>query len=99
VDVAEVALELVALLEAALPLRARGSVSHGPVVQHAGDVFGLPVNTAQALSKAARPGSVVADETAGVRLPRSSRSVARTVTLPHPALGKTSVVTVRLGSR
>jgi predicted acylesterase/phospholipase RssA len=29
---------------------------------------------------------------------RAARSVARTVTLPHPALGKTGVVTVRLGS-
>jgi class 3 adenylate cyclase len=96
VDMAEVALELVALLESELPLRARGGLSHGPVVQRAGDIFGLPVNTAQILSKAACPSSVVADETAAVRLPRGLRAHPRSVTLPHPAFGKTSLVTVRI---
>lgn len=94
-ELADVALELVATLEAGSPLRARGGVTIGHVVQRAGDIFGLPVNRAHILTKAARPGAVIADEPAAKRLPAQLRGRPRTVELPHPALGSARVVTVR----
>jgi adenylate cyclase len=94
-EMAEVALDLVGLLEAGSPLRARGGITLGSVVQRAGDIFGLPVNRAQVLTKATRPGTVIADETAAAALPAALRARPRTIVLPHPALGRATVVTVR----
>ena len=94
-DVAGAALAVTAWLERALPLRARGGVAHGRVVERAGDIFGLPVNLAQIVTKAARPGRVLATEDAAARLPASARNRLRTVDLPHPAVGPTRVATLR----
>jgi class 3 adenylate cyclase len=91
VELAEVAVELTEMLEEGLPLRARGGLSYGAVVHHAGDVFGLPVNTALILSKAAAPGAVVAEEAVAMLLPDELRGPGRTVMLPHPALGETRI--------
>lgn len=95
VELAEVALELVSLLEAGLPLRARGGLAHGPVVERAGDLFGLPVNAAQILTKAARPGTVLAHDSVIGLLPAGLMARPRMVELPHPALGEARVATVR----
>jgi class 3 adenylate cyclase len=95
VELAEVAVELTKMLEEGLPLRARGGLSYGAVVHHAGDLFGLPVNTAHILSKAATPGAVVAEEAVAMLLPDELRGSARTVMLPHPALGQTEIWDVR----
>jgi len=94
-ELAEVTLDLVGLLEAGSPLRARGGIAFGHVVQRAGDIFGLPVNGATILTKAARPGTVIADEAAAEGIPRALRARPRRVVLPHPALGRATVVTVR----
>jgi adenylate cyclase len=94
-EVAEIALDLVGLLEAGAPLRARGGITVGILVERAGDLFGIPVNRAQILTKAARPGTVLGDEPAAALLPARLRARPRRVALPHSALGETTVVTVR----
>jgi class 3 adenylate cyclase len=94
-SVADAALDLVRRLEASLPLRARGGVSHGPVVQRAGDLFGMPVNVAQLLTKAAKPGTVLLSAAAAGQLPRARYGRLRDKELPHPALGTQRVATLR----
>lgn len=94
-SVADAAAELTGRLEARLPLRARGGVSYGFVVQRAGDIFGMPVNMAQALTKAAQPGTVLLSRTAAELLPAERRGRLRERELPHPALGRQRVATLR----
>lgn len=97
-SVADAALEMIVRLEAELPLRARGGISYGFVVQRAGDIFGLPVNTSQALTKAARPGTVLLTAEAAALLPASRRGRLRSRRLPHAALGERRVATLRATS-
>jgi class 3 adenylate cyclase len=94
-SVADVALEMIARLEADLPLRARGGISHGFVVQRAGDIFGLPVNTSLLLTKAARPGTVLLTADAASLLSPERHGRVRRLRLPHPALGEQRVATLR----
>jgi class 3 adenylate cyclase len=94
-SVADAALEMIARLESELPLRARGGISYGFVVQRAGDIFGLPVNTSQALTKAARPGTVLLAAEAAAMIPASRRGRLRLKRLPHAALGEQRVATLR----
>lgn len=94
-DVADAALEMIDHLEVETPLQARGGIGYGYVVQRAGDVFGMPVNLSQALSKAAKPGTILLSETAARRLPSSRRGRLRVRTLPHTALGDQTVATLR----
>ncbi len=54
-----------------LPLRARAGVASGPVVRRAGDYFGLTVNLAQRLVRAAAPGSALAERGTAQELPPS----------------------------
>ena len=93
--VADAALEMIARLQEVLPLRARGGISYGFVVQRAGDIFGLPVNTSHSLSKAARPGTVLLAADAATLLPVSRRGRLRRRRFPHSALGEQSVATLR----
>jgi class 3 adenylate cyclase len=94
--VAEAALDVLERLEAdRLPLQARGGLAHGRVLERAGDLFGLPVNAAQLVSKAARPGMLLALEDAAVHLPPAMRGRLREVAIPHPALGEQRVATVK----
>jgi adenylate cyclase len=95
VAVAAVAVDLVARLQAALPLAARGGLAHGPVVERAGDLFGMAVNASHALAKAARPSRVLAGEAAARRLPSAARGRLREVELPHASLGVQRVASVR----
>lgn len=97
-DVADAALDVIARLEEALPLRARGGLAHGIVLRRAGDLFGLPINTAHIVTKAARPGTLLATAAAAEQLPRERRARPREVDLPHPALGRQRVATVRPAS-
>lgn len=94
-EVADVGLDVIARLEASQPLRARGGLAVGPVVQRAGDLFGLPVNLALLVSKAAQPGRLLATESAAAELPSTRRGRYRTVELPHPALRELRAATVR----
>jgi class 3 adenylate cyclase len=94
-DVADAALEMIARLERALPLRARGGLATGAVVQRAGDVFGLAINLAHVATKAAKPGTLLATATAAGQLPPVRRGRYRTVRVPHPAIGTTRVATIR----
>lgn len=94
-EVADVALDVIARLEATLPLRARGGLAAGTVLQRAGDVFGLPVNVAMLVCKAARPGRLLATERAASRVRPSRRGRFRVVDLPHPALDEMRVANVR----
>lgn len=94
-EVADVALDVIARLEETLPLRARGGLAAGEVLQRAGDVFGLPVNVAMLVCKAARPGRLLATERAAARMRPSRRGRFRVVDLPHPALDEMRVVNVR----
>ncbi|MDQ6607620.1 MAG: adenylate/guanylate cyclase domain-containing protein [Actinomycetota bacterium] len=94
-SVADAALDAIERLEAVLPLRARGGVSYGFVVQRAGDVFGLPVNLAQALTKAARPGKVLLSAEAAALIGSQRRGRLRPCHLPHPALEEQRVATLR----
>lgn len=60
---AEIALTLVERLDEDPEIpRVRGGLSHGPVVEIQGDVFGETVNVASRLTEAAKPGTVVASE-------------------------------------
>jgi adenylate cyclase len=93
--VADAALDLVARLETDLPLRARGGISYGSVLQRAGDMFGMPVNLAQALTKAARPGTVLLSADASALLPSERRGRLRSRVLAHPALAQQRVATLR----
>jgi class 3 adenylate cyclase len=98
-SVADVALDLIARLERDLPLRARGGISYGSVLQRAGDMFGMPVNLAQALTKAARPGTVLLSADAAALLPRARRGRLRSRRLPHPALAEQQVATLQAPAR
>jgi adenylate cyclase len=62
--VVEASAHAIAVLERALPLRARAGLACGPVVRRAGDYFGPVVNLAQRLTTAAAPGTVLAAEPA-----------------------------------
>jgi class 3 adenylate cyclase len=93
-DVADAALEMIARLERALPLRARGGLATGAVVPRAGDVFGLPINLAQIATKAAKSGTLLATASAAGQLPPVRRGRYRTVRMPHPAIGPTRVATI-----
>jgi class 3 adenylate cyclase len=94
-SVADAALDAIERLEAVLPLRARGAVSYGFVVQRAGDVFGLPVNLVQALTKAARPGRVLLSAEAAALIGPERRGRLRRCELPHPALAAQRVASLR----
>ncbi|HEY3021057.1 MAG TPA: adenylate/guanylate cyclase domain-containing protein, partial [Solirubrobacteraceae bacterium] len=56
-------------IERSLPLPARAGLAYGPLLRRAGDYFGLPVNLAQLLTKAASPGSLLATDSAAEGLP------------------------------
>jgi class 3 adenylate cyclase len=75
--VADATADIVERLEAELPLRARGGVAAGLVVQRAGDVFGLPITFAQVLTKAARPGTVLLSEIVAGMVPAERRGRLR----------------------
>lgn len=94
-DVADAALEVIERLEETLPLRARGGLAHGTVVQRAGDLFGIPINLAHITSKAARPGTLLATAEAAELLPQGRRGRSLTMSLPHPAVAKARVARVR----
>lgn len=94
-DVADAALEVIARLEDALPLPARGGLAAGTVVQRAGDLFGLPINLAHITSKAARPSTLIATEEAARLLPADRCGRFRTISLPHPAVARARITRVR----
>lgn len=97
-DTADAALDVIAELERELPLRARAGLAWGPVLERAGDVFGLPINVAHIATKSARPGMLLATAEAAALLPADRRGRYRTVELAHPSLGATRVATVRRAS-
>jgi adenylate cyclase len=79
-DVAEVAAASFAALEqieATLPLPARAGIASGPLVRRSGDYFGLSVNLAQLLTKAASAGEVLATAEAAEALPAELRGTVR----------------------
>lgn len=94
-EVADAALEVIARLEEALPLQARGGLAAGRVVQRAGDLFGLPINLAHITSKAARPSTLIATEEAARLLPADRCGRFRTISLPHPAVERARITRVR----
>jgi adenylate cyclase len=92
-DTAVSAMDTVALLEAALPLRARAGLAHGPVSRRAGDILGLPVSHAQRLCKAAAPGTVLASGVIAPLLPAGMLGATGIATL-HPSPCTVEVVEV-----
>jgi class 3 adenylate cyclase len=56
-------------IDRSLPLSARAGLAYGPLLRRAGDYFGMPVNLAQLLTKAAAPGTVLATDSAAETLP------------------------------
>jgi adenylate cyclase len=68
-EVADAALDALAHLAENLPIPARAGLAYGPVLRRAGDFFGLPMNMAQILTKAARPGALLATDEAAAELP------------------------------
>jgi adenylate cyclase len=93
-DVAAAAIDALRRIEKLLPMKAHAGLAHGPVLRRAGDVFGLPVNLAQLLTKAAGPGKLLADEEATRLLPVRMRGRARRLEL-HPALGAVDATEIR----
>jgi class 3 adenylate cyclase len=55
----------------------------------------LPVNLAQLLTKAAAPGTLLAQREVALLLPRRMRGEPRPLT-PHPALGEIVAIEIRL---
>lgn len=94
-EVANAAGDILARLQDQLPLQARAGLAWGPVLERAGDIFGLPINTAHILTKAAKPGMLLATAEAAAQLPTTRRGRYRMLTVPHPALGATRVATVK----
>jgi adenylate cyclase len=68
-EVAGAALDALAHIAENLPIPARAGLAYGPVLRRAGDFFGLPMNMAQILTKAARPGTLLATDEAAAELP------------------------------
>jgi class 3 adenylate cyclase len=71
-DAHQVALAALAALDhlaGASPIPARAGVAYGPALRRAGDYFGMPMNLAQLLTKAAAPGTLLATEEAAAELP------------------------------
>jgi adenylate cyclase len=93
-EVAAAALDAVKHIEESLPLDVRAGLAHGEVLRRAGDIFGVPVNLAQLLTKAAAPGTLLAQREAALMLPRRMRGETRTVT-PHPAFGEMLAIEIR----
>jgi adenylate cyclase len=94
-EVASAALDAIVHVQEFLPLDARAGLAHGEVLRRAGDIFGLPVNLAQLLTKAAAPGTLLAQQEVAVLLPRRMRGETRPLT-PHPALGEVLAVEISL---
>jgi class 3 adenylate cyclase len=92
-EVLAAALEALAHVEWLLPLPARAGLAYGSVVRRAGDLFGVPVNVAQLLSKAATAGSLLAERDACDALPAGAWATDRRVSL-HPAIGEVSVTEI-----
>lgn len=76
-------LDAVAEIGRTLPLPARAGVTAGRVVRRSGDLFGLPVNIAQILTKAAAPGEVVTTEELAATLPDSLARTRRAAPAPR----------------
>ncbi len=57
----------------------RGGLSHGPVVEIQGDVFGQTVNLASRLTEVARPGTVIVSEPFKEALENSDDLVLRRI--------------------
>jgi len=64
---------------ALLPLPARAGVARGRVISRAGDLFGLPVNVAQLLTKRADRHAVLVTASVARDLPASVRGAARKI--------------------
>ena len=79
--VALAAFEALDHIDRSLPLSARAGLAHGPLLRRAGDYFGLPVNLAQLLTKAASPGTVLATEPAADGVPAAMRGAERRLEL------------------
>jgi adenylate cyclase len=94
-EVAAAALDALEHVQEILPLDARAGLAHGEVLRRAGDIFGLPVNLAQLLTKAADPGTLLAQREVALMLPRRMRAETRSVT-PHPTLGEVLAIEIRL---
>jgi adenylate cyclase len=94
-EVAAAALDALAHLGEFCPLDARAGLAQGEVLQRAGDIFGLPVNLAQLLTKSAATGTLLAQRDVALLLPRRMRGATRPVT-PHPVLGEIHAVEIRL---
>jgi class 3 adenylate cyclase len=93
-DVAQAALDAIRHIERALDLRARGGLAHGRALRRAGDVFGLPMNVSQLLTKVAPPGKLLADADAAALLPARMRGKSFSVQV-HVALPELNVTQVR----
>jgi adenylate cyclase len=78
-DVARAALACIDRLADGFDLQARAGLAYGPVVQRAGDFFGLTVNVSHCLTKAARPGSLLATALAAESLPEEMRGAQLSV--------------------
>jgi class 3 adenylate cyclase len=86
-EVAAAALDALAFVTEVLPLDAHGGLAYGEVLRRAGDIFGLPVNLAQLLTKSAPGATLLAEHEAALLLPRRMRGA--THPLPeHPAFGE-----------
>jgi adenylate cyclase len=93
-EVTDAALDALRRLRRLLSLEARAGLSYGEAVRRAGDIFGLPVNVAHLLTKAADPGTLLVDEPTAERLPPAMRVKTRSLVL-HPALDQVEATEVR----
>jgi class 3 adenylate cyclase len=76
-------------------LPSRAGLAHGHVVRRAGDVFGLPVNVAQLLTKVATPGALLAAHLDADAVPPGQASVVTRRVDLHPALGGVVATEIR----
>jgi class 3 adenylate cyclase len=88
---ADACFEAIAQLAETVPLPARAGLAYGPLVRHAGDYFGFPINMAQRLTKVAAPRTVLASVEAAARIDPTRHGRRRRLRLPGSAKRRAAV--------
>lgn len=81
-SLADACFEAIAQLAQTVPLPARAGLAYGPLVRHAGDYFGFPINMAQRLTKMAAPSTVLASVEAAAKIDPARHRRRRRLRLP-----------------
>jgi class 3 adenylate cyclase len=95
VQVADACFEAIDLLAQSVELPSRAGLAYGPLVRHAGDYFGFPVNMSQRLTKVASPSSVLASTEAAAQIEPARHGHRRRLRLPGTSRRRVAVELTR----